>query len=101
MPLDGSTAPRYRLRMPKKPSAKATPKAPKRPQKERVSEILDTLDRLIWPQLIIIGGGVSAEADKFLPHIRVRPRVVPATLQNAAGTAGAALYAAEHFAAIP
>lgn len=60
-----------------------------------VQEYLEALDRLIWPDLIIIGGGVSAEPEKFLPYIRIRPAVVAATLGNHAGIIGAALYAAE------
>ena len=61
----------------------------------QVQEYLEALDRLIWPDLIIIGGGVSAEPEKFLPYIRVRPVVVAATLGNDAGIIGAALYGAE------
>lgn len=60
-----------------------------------IEEYLDALDRLIWPDLVIVGGGVSAEPEKFLPYIRVRPAVVAATLGNDAGIIGAALYAAE------
>ena len=62
---------------------------------KNVEEYLEALDRLIWPDLIIIGGGVSAEPENFLPHIRVRPPVVAATLGNNAGIIGAALYAQE------
>jgi polyphosphate glucokinase len=61
---------------------------------KRVEEYLQRLDALIWPDLIIVGGGASKKADKFLPHIDVRPRVVPAQLQNEAGIVGAALAAA-------
>ena len=53
------------------------------------------LDALMWPDLIIIGGGASKKADKFLPLIKVRPEVVPAQLQNEAGIVGAALAAAD------
>lgn len=60
-----------------------------------VEEYLKALDRLIWPDLIIIGGGVSSEPEKFLPYIHVRPAVVAASLGNNAGIIGAALYAAE------
>lgn len=65
-----------------------------------VEEYLNALDRLIWPDLIIIGGGVSAEPEKFLPLIKTRCRVVPAKLGNDAGIIGAALYAAETAAAL-
>ena len=59
----------------------------------RVEEYLRRLDKLIWPDLIIIGGGASKKADQFLPYVDVRPPVVPATLQNEAGIVGAALAA--------
>ena len=59
----------------------------------RVEEYLKWLERLLWPDLIIIGGGVSKKADKFLPLVHVDTPVVPATLQNDAGIIGAALAA--------
>lgn len=62
---------------------------------KNVEEYLAALDRLVWPDLIIIGGGVSAEPEKFLPLIRVRPVVVAATMGNDAGIIGAALFGAE------
>jgi polyphosphate glucokinase len=61
----------------------------------RVQTYIERLDALLWPDLVIIGGGISKKADKFLPLIHVRPEVVPATLQNEAGIVGAALVAAE------
>jgi polyphosphate glucokinase len=49
---------------------------------------------LFTPELIVIGGGVSRKADKFLPFVRgVRAEVVPAELHNDAGIVGAALAA--------
>jgi len=48
---------------------------------------------LFWPELIIIGGGISKNADKFLPHIDVQTEVVPAKMQNEAGIIGAAMLA--------
>ena len=59
----------------------------------RVEEYLNALDRLIWPDLIIIGGGVSATPEKFLPRIKTRVKVVPAALGNDAGIIGAAMWA--------
>jgi polyphosphate glucokinase len=61
----------------------------------RVELYLRTLDALLWPDLIIIGGGASKKAEKFLPLIDVRPEVVAAMLQNEAGIVGAALAAAD------
>lgn len=62
---------------------------------KRVQEYLNVLDRLIWPDLVIIGGGVSATPEKFLPKIHIRPKLVAATLGNDAGIIGAAIYASE------
>jgi polyphosphate glucokinase len=60
---------------------------------KRVGEYLNTIERLFWPDLIIIGGGVSKEADKFLPRLKLDTSVVPAQMQNNAGIVGAALTA--------
>ncbi|MDP9433260.1 MAG: ROK family protein [Actinomycetota bacterium] len=60
----------------------------------RVDRYLDHLDALIWPDLIIIGGGVSKKSAKWLHHLNVRVPVVPAQLRNNAGIVGAALVAA-------
>jgi polyphosphate glucokinase len=62
-----------------------------------LDEHLHAIDKLFWPNLIILGGGVSKNADKFIPRLTIRPRVVPATLRNDAGIVGAAMAAAERF----
>ncbi|NJC72886.1 ROK family protein [Planosporangium thailandense] len=59
----------------------------------RVQRYLRHVEALFWPDLIIIGGGVSKKAEKFLPSIEIRTPVVPAHLQNNAGIIGAALAA--------
>lgn len=59
----------------------------------RVSEYLNVLEALFWPDLFIIGGGVSKKHEKFLPLIQTRTRVVPARFFNEAGIVGAALAA--------
>ena len=67
---------------------------------ERVGEVVARLAFLLSPDLVIIGGGVSRKADKFLPVVQgmVKVPVVPAQLQNQAGLVGAALVAAEYAA---
>jgi polyphosphate glucokinase len=60
----------------------------------RVQKYLRHVENLFWPDLIVLGGGVSKRSDKFLPLIHTRTRVVPAELQNNAGIVGAALAAA-------
>ena len=59
----------------------------------RLEVYLQLVERLLWPQLIIVGGGVSKKADKFLPLINLRTEIVPAQLANNAGIVGAALFA--------
>ena len=62
-----------------------------------LDEHLHAIDKLFSPNLIIIGGGVSKNADKFIPRLTIRPRIVPATLRNDAGIVGAAMAAAERY----
>ncbi len=61
----------------------------------RVDRYLDVLEAGLWPDLIIVGGGVSKKAHKWVPLLSTRTPVVPAELQNAAGIVGAALEAHE------
>lgn len=61
----------------------------------RVNEFCRHIEHVFSPQLIIIGGGVSNNHQKFLRfHEYEHTRVVPAQLRNHAGIAGAALWAA-------
>lgn len=60
---------------------------------KRVNRYLTMIEDLFWPDLIIVGGGVSKKADKFFPLLSLRTPVVPASLQNEAGIVGAALWA--------
>ena len=56
---------------------------------------LRILEILLSPQLIIIGGGVSAKSDKFFKYAKCRAPKVPAAAYNAAGIVGAALWTVE------
>jgi polyphosphate glucokinase len=58
---------------------------------ERLDEYLHRIEDLLWPDLIVIGGGISKKSERFLPHLTARTRVVPAQMLNEAGIAGAAL----------
>jgi polyphosphate glucokinase len=61
---------------------------------EKLEEYLRRLEDLVWPSLIIVGGGVSKHAEHFLPHLKqVRTPVVAAELHNSAGIVGAAMAA--------
>ena len=62
---------------------------------ERLTVYYRTLEKLFSPDLIVVGGGVSKDADEFLHLIDVDTEIVAATLRNRAGIVGAALYAAE------
>lgn len=64
-----------------------------------LDEHLVAIEKLFWPRLFIIGGGVSKRADMFIPRLTVKAQVVPATLRNDAGIVGAAMAAAEAEAA--
>jgi polyphosphate glucokinase len=59
----------------------------------RLNEYFAAVEMLLWPDLIIIGGGVSRKAERFLPHLTTRARLVPALLRNEAGIVGAAVAA--------
>ncbi|HLE13976.1 MAG TPA: ROK family protein [Anaerolineales bacterium] len=54
---------------------------------------LRSLEELVWPDLIILGGGVSKHHEEFIPRLTVQAEVVPAQLLNEAGIVGAALSA--------
>ncbi|MCC6397666.1 MAG: ROK family protein [Bacteroidetes bacterium] len=61
---------------------------------ERVNTYLLALENVLWPDLIIVGGGVSRKASRFLPRITTKAEVIPAKFRNEAGIVGAALAAA-------
>jgi polyphosphate glucokinase len=63
-----------------------------------LEEHLQAIDKLFSPNLIILGGGVSKQPDRFIPRLNVRPRILPARLRNDAGIVGAAMAAAEMMA---
>ena len=62
---------------------------------KRLTRYFRTVERLFWPDLIVVGGGVSKKADKFLPLLELRTPIVPSTLRNDGGIIGAALLAVE------
>ena len=63
----------------------------------RANEYIQRLDALFWPDLFVIGGGISNKPEKWLQYIETRARVAVAECRNEAGIIGAAL-AARHMA---
>jgi polyphosphate glucokinase len=61
---------------------------------KRLQRYYRTLEKLFWPDLFVVGGGISKKADKFLPLLDLKTPIVPAALRNEAGIVGAALLAA-------
>ena len=57
---------------------------------ERLQRYYSHVEDLLWPDLIVVGGGVSRKAEKFLPLLHLRAPIVAAQLQNSAGIIGAA-----------
>lgn len=61
----------------------------------RVNRYLLEINRLFWPELIVVGGGVVENWAQFAPLLQSRAPLRPAALGAAAGVVGAALAAAE------
>ena len=60
---------------------------------KRLDRYLAEMEKLFWPDLFIIGGGISKESEKYIPLLRIETPVVPAQFLNEAGIVGAALAA--------
>src|SRR5450759_2943589 len=60
---------------------------------DKFNEYLQEIERLLYPDLIIIGGGASKEYNRFAGAIKIHAQIVPAQLLNNAGIVGAALAA--------
>ena len=58
---------------------------------KRLDTYLDRMEQLLWPDLIILGGGVSKKHEKFMPYLTVQAEIVTAQTFNEAGIIGAAL----------
>jgi len=62
---------------------------------QRLQRYYETVENLLSPDLIVVGGGVSKKYAEFLPKLNLRAPIVPAKLRNAAGIVGAAALAAD------
>lgn len=58
---------------------------------KQVTMVLVAVENALCPDLIIVGGGISRKADRWVPLLGNRTPVVAATLQNTAGIVGAAM----------
>lgn len=63
---------------------------------KRISAVIEQIEELFWPRLIVLGGGISAKSDEWFPLLTNRTPVVAASRLNDAGLVGAAAYAAAH-----
>ncbi|EAP99401.1 polyphosphate glucokinase/transcriptional regulator [Janibacter sp. HTCC2649] len=63
---------------------------------ERLQRYYSHLENLLWPDLFVVGGGVSKDHEQFLPLLKLRTPIVPAVLENKAGIIGAAHLAQEY-----
>ncbi len=64
---------------------------------KRFDRYLKYIQRLFWPELIIIGGGATKKGDKFMPMLTVPCATALAALGNNAGIIGAAEAAKRNF----
>lgn len=55
-----------------------------------IQRYYETVEQLIWPDLIVVGGGISRESEKFLPKLKLNTPIVPAKYFNRAGIIGVA-----------
>ncbi|MCS6994620.1 MAG: ROK family protein [Anaerolineales bacterium] len=59
----------------------------------RLNRYFREMEKLFWPDLFILGGGISKYHAKYLPLLTVNTPIVPAQFLNEAGIVGAALAA--------
>ena len=64
---------------------------------ERLNLFFTHVESILTAGLIIVGGGVSRNHDKFLPLLETQAELAPAHFLNQAGIIGAACYATEYF----
>ena len=62
---------------------------------KRFTEVLNTYENLINPDLFIIGGGISSKFENYAEYLKIQTKILPAELENLAGIIGAAMAAKE------
>jgi len=58
---------------------------------KRLNKYLAEMEKLFWPDLFIVGGGISKQSEKYIPLLDIETPIVPAQFLNEAGIVGAAL----------
>lgn len=65
---------------------------------KRLTKYFNQVHRLLSPDLVIVGGGISKQHEEFLPLIDTELKLVPAESKNNAGIIGAAFVARRRLA---
>ena len=60
---------------------------------KRLQKYFETVERLLSPDLLVIGGGVSKQHSEFIPLLKLSAEILPAAKRNNAGILGAAALA--------
>lgn len=60
----------------------------------RLQRYYTELEKLMSPDLFVVGGGISKQSEDFLPLLHLQTPILPAVLRNNAGIMGAAALAA-------
>ena len=60
---------------------------------KRLNRYLLEMEKLFWPDLFIVGGGISKQSEKYLPLLEIQTPIITAQFLNQAGIVGAALAA--------
>jgi len=60
---------------------------------KRLNKYLAEMEKLFWPDLFIVGGGISKKSDRYIPLLTINTPVITAQFMNEAGIVGAALAA--------
>ncbi len=60
---------------------------------KRLNKYLAAMEKLFWPDLFIVGGGISKNSEKYIPLLTIETPIIPAQFFNEAGIVGAALAA--------
>jgi polyphosphate glucokinase len=58
---------------------------------DELNRVLEEMHALLWPDLIVLCGGITEEPEKFLDKLHCEARLCIGTLRSDAGIVGAAL----------